>query len=172
MADRSSIQNSTSLAAWLAGALLLCPAGCRLTGMPDLRRPSYDAQKQALLEVVPLGTPREEAVDRIEAAGITGEFGVSESVYYCDFWRRPGEHWYLDIALYFDESGRLYKIGSGQAQTGVVPGADRRRDEKARSASSRELPSTESPTDDGGERSSTSGRAARRTPFADRDDLR
>ena len=48
-----------------------------------------------------------------------GSFGVSKSVYYCDVWDDDDErHWYLDVSLYFDQSGRLYKVGSSQLDIG------------------------------------------------------
>jgi hypothetical protein len=52
---------------------------------------------------------------------VQGAFGVSESVYYCDAWNRSeGPSWHLDAALFFDQSGRLYKLGAGQPTAGTA----------------------------------------------------
>lgn len=104
----------------LAVCLLL--AGCQLTQPPLVNSPlSYTEQEQAVLKIVPLGTPREEVRDRLSAAGIDGQFGISDSVYYCDTWKRSdGAHWHVNVALLFDQSGILYKTRPAQSETGVL----------------------------------------------------
>jgi hypothetical protein len=58
---------------------------------------------------------------KLADAGIDGSFGVSDSVFYCDVWRREdGNRWYINVALLFDESGRVYKARPAQAATGVM----------------------------------------------------
>ena len=57
----------------------------------------------------------EQAVDALTRGGVQGSSGVSESVYYCDAWDGDDDrHWHLNVALFFDQSGRLYKVGSSQ----------------------------------------------------------
>jgi len=70
---------------------------------------TYSEQEKEILAVVPKGTRREEALRKLAAAGIDGSFGISRRVYYCELWNRPdGSRWHLNVALLFDEVGRLY----------------------------------------------------------------
>ncbi len=89
--------------------------GCRL-GTSEIVCPlSYPEQKTAIMEIAPLGTPRDETVKKLAEAGIEGSFGIRNSVYYCDFWQREeDQRWHLDLALLFDQTGRLYQIRPAQ----------------------------------------------------------
>ncbi|MEZ6048271.1 MAG: hypothetical protein R3C11_22390 [Planctomycetaceae bacterium] len=50
-------------------------------------------------------------------AGIEGEFGTSQTIYYCDQWRREdGKTWEMNLALLFDEEGALYNTMPGRTQ--------------------------------------------------------
>jgi hypothetical protein len=82
---------------------------------------SHNEQVDEILEIVPLKTPREEVVEKLEAAGISGNFGpASNSIYYCDLWtREDGSRWHMDVALLFDQSGELYKTRRSQASIGL-----------------------------------------------------
>ncbi len=82
---------------------------------------SYTEQEAAVLDVVPIGTPREAAVKQLKDAGIVGSFGVNNSIYYCDLWERPdGLRWHVNVALLFDQSGKLYKTRPAESDTGTV----------------------------------------------------
>ncbi len=60
--------------------------------------------------MVPKGTRRDDALRKLTEAGIEGSFGISQRVYYCELWNRPdGSRWHLNVALLFDETGKLYK---------------------------------------------------------------
>ncbi|MCH9653995.1 MAG: hypothetical protein K0U86_15140 [Planctomycetes bacterium] len=76
----------------------------------------FEEQSKELLKIVPLGTPKTEAIQKLEAAGISGEFATSPSIYYCDLWEREnGKRWHLNVALLFNEAGALYKTRPAQA---------------------------------------------------------
>ncbi|MFK7778220.1 MAG: hypothetical protein QM501_08875 [Gimesia sp.] len=76
----------------------------------------FEDQSKELLEIVPLGTPKEEVIQKLDAAGISGEFASSPSIYYCDLWEREnGKRWHLNVALLFNEAGALYKTRPAQA---------------------------------------------------------
>ncbi len=70
---------------------------------------TYSEQEKEILAVVPKGTRRDEVLRKLATAGIDGSFGISRRVYYCELWNRPdGSRWHLNVALLFDEVGRLY----------------------------------------------------------------
>ena len=96
--------------------------GCRLGDSKIASSPhSYDEQVAAVLKVALVGSQRDQVVRALEAAGIRGSFGVSQSTYYCDVWQREdGSLWDLDVALLFDEQGRLYKTTRGETAVGVA----------------------------------------------------
>lgn len=76
----------------------------------------FEEQSKELLKLVPLGTHKEEAIQKLSAAGISGEFSSSPSIYYCDLWEREnGTRWHLNVALLFNEAGALYKTRPAQA---------------------------------------------------------
>ena len=89
--------------------------GCQLTSNVEYVSPSDAEQSRAILEIVNVGMTRQQAVDALDDEGVQGSSGVSESVYYCDAWDGDDDrHWHLNVALFFDQSGRLYKVGSSQ----------------------------------------------------------
>ena len=76
----------------------------------------YEEQSKELLKIAPLGTPKDQAIQQLEAAGVSGEFASSPSIYYCDLWKREnGNRWHLNVALLFNEAGELYKTRPAQA---------------------------------------------------------
>jgi hypothetical protein len=94
----------------VCGLAILVVVGC--AGLTSQIVPcplTYSEQEKEILTVVPKGTRREEALRKLAAAGIDGSFGISRRVYYCELWHRPdGSRWHLNVALLFDEVGRLY----------------------------------------------------------------
>lgn len=90
--------------------LLLTGAGCAML-TPGNNNPaiSFGQQQAEIKKLVPKETSREAAIQRLEANGISGSYGVSDSIYYCDTWERPdGAVWPLSIALLFNEEGKVY----------------------------------------------------------------
>jgi hypothetical protein len=103
----------------LAALLIaLASLGCSSVGRAIVPCPlTYADQEKEVLALVPKGTRREEVLRRLHAAGIEGSFGISQRVYYCDLWNRPGgQRWQMNIALLFDENGILYKTQVGDSQ--------------------------------------------------------
>jgi len=93
-------------------ALLFLAAGCQLTPSPGLIACPMPVNEQAakVLQVAPLGTPRDEVLRRLKDAGIRGNFGENESIYYCDLWDRDKKVlWHINVVLLFDDNGKLYK---------------------------------------------------------------
>jgi hypothetical protein len=83
---------------------------------------TYSEQEKEILAVVPKGTRREEALRKLAAAGIDGSFGISRRVYYCELWNRPdGSRWHLNVALLFDEVGRLYMTRTADCEVTSSP---------------------------------------------------
>jgi len=106
-------------------ACVALAAGCQLQTQVVPSPLSFEEQQQALLQIVPLGTSREEVIQKLEAAGVEGAFGISDSVYYCDAWTREDDtRWHLDVALLFNQSGELYKTRRGTSTTGITPGGN------------------------------------------------
>ncbi len=114
---RSRRRATVPVAAFLGLAL----SGCMLESTPILPAPVSSAEQQyEVLQIVKPGTTREEAVALLDEAGIQGSFGTTgaRSVYYCDVWNREdGERWHLDVAVLFDESGRVINTRLGEATT-------------------------------------------------------
>jgi hypothetical protein len=103
--------------------LALSAAGCAsssLTGrLVDNPLPTAEQQDE-VLKLVPVGTPRAEALETLASAGIEVHEGASNTIYYCDIWRRKdGSRWQMDVALLFDKQGNLYRTRSAQALTEV-----------------------------------------------------
>lgn len=122
--SRNRFASLNRIAALLLGALgTIGLTGCHLaTGSIEPAPVSAAEQRMQILEIVPVGTPRDEAVRRLEAAGIEGGYGATgaESTYYCDVWNRPdGERWHIDVAVLFDDDGRVWIARSGS--TSVTP---------------------------------------------------
>ena len=168
--------------------LLACAAfavGCQLISETEYTRPSFLEQQQAILDVVPFGTPRERSLETLKQAGVRGASGVSESIYYCDVWDRgDGGHWHLNVALFFDQSGRLYKVGPGQSDTGMATSVGKTANANtSRQQDTAEVRAAVSVSAADPERASAAddassaerlpaGRTGRRTPFTDPDSLR
>jgi hypothetical protein len=101
--------------------LTLAFAGCASLSTQIVSCPlTYSEQEKEVLSVVPKGTRRDDALRKLAAAGIEGSFGISRRVYYCDLWnRRDGSRWHLNVALLFDETGRLYKTQAAECDVTV-----------------------------------------------------
>jgi hypothetical protein len=104
--------------------LVVALAGCASLSKQIISCPlTYSEQEKEVLNVVPKGTRRDDALRKLAAAGIEGSFGISRRVYYCDLWNRPdGSRWHLNVALLFDETGKLYKT---QAECDVTVSSDK-----------------------------------------------
>ncbi len=145
----------------------LAVVGCQLTPGIDYTSPSSAEQNRAILEIAPYRTTRDQAVEALKREGVQGSFGVSESVYYCDVWDRgDGRHWHLDVALFFDQSGRLYKVGPSQSDVGIMNSAIDSAPSNANSSSGAQ------PYDGTNSTRLPASRIGRRTPFADPDGLK
>lgn len=96
-------------------------SGCMLApGSIEPSPLSAVEQQIEILDLAPVGTPRDEAIRRLETAGIEGGFGASgaKSTYYCDLWNRPdGTRWHLDVAVLFDDDGRVWIARSAAPDT-------------------------------------------------------
>jgi hypothetical protein len=106
-----------------AGLIVATLIGCVSLSRPIVQCPlTYSEQEKELSAVVPKGLRREEALRRLTAAGVEGSFGISHRVYYCDLWNRSnGDRWHMNVALYFDDAGKLYKTGTAECDVSVVP---------------------------------------------------
>jgi len=153
------------------GALTLF-VGCQMAGT-GFRPSPLDSvqQRQEIEKIVPLGTSRTEVEKRLREAGIEITPGSSSRLAYCDIWnRKGGDRWVLNVALLFDEEGKLYETRPAQAETGLfsssTPGAS---DAAIRSAESQpQAEPTTSLRQTSAEQSTTSvtrGTDRRRTPF-------
>jgi hypothetical protein len=95
------------LAAAAAGFL----AGCQMTpaaAIVGCPLPSTE-QVQEILAIAPLGTHRDEVVQRLSKAGIAGNYGENQSLFYCDLWKRSDDlRWHINVVLLFDDDGKLY----------------------------------------------------------------
>ena len=103
---------------WVLAGLLAC-LGCHTSGSRIVPSPmSLVEQQQKILQITPVGTPLNDALLKLNQAGVQTNQGVSESILYCDLWKRPdGSQWYMNVALLFDESGKLYEARAAQAET-------------------------------------------------------
>ena len=171
--------------------VVLCAGGCE----SPLQRARYaeniDAQRQVeeILKLAPLGTSSDKAEKALAEAGIVGNFGSRRNIYYCDLWRREGNaDWKMNVALLFDEQGKLYKIRPGQAEVAYLPSETAATDTNARAEQSAAAVGTirqtsaeqARPDAQAAEQSAeaedaagdNSRRGARRTPFSHPDELR
>jgi len=88
-------------------------ATCPLSGCVLPNVVPFMDQRTAILEVVPLGTPRDETAALLKEAGITytTSGGPEPGVYYCESWEmEPGDRYHLFSELLFDEEGRLEDV--------------------------------------------------------------
>lgn len=132
-ADRA--QRATSSLLWLVLTVLvgLC-GGCNLQNPLPVAEPNWEEQREALLDITPVGTPREDVAARLTEAGVqftcSGDepvytAGMQCSTFYCHRWGLgDGKIWPLDVALLFDESGALYKIRRSSADIALADAAD------------------------------------------------
>jgi hypothetical protein len=80
-----------------------------------------EEQQQAVLEIAPRGTSRDDLERRLASAGIEFSRGGNGSIYYLTVWNRPnGEHWHMNVALLFDSAGTLYHARAANASTGLA----------------------------------------------------
>jgi hypothetical protein len=92
--------------------LALLIAGC---AAPQLVRcPIADADlTKRIFEIAPKGTPRDETIAKLRAAGLAGSFGGEKSAFgkdyfCCQTWRQPdGEVWRINLLLHFDKAGNF-----------------------------------------------------------------
>jgi hypothetical protein len=113
--------------------LILAMAGC--VGPQMVRCPIADADlTKRILEIAPKGTPRDETIAKLKAAGIDGSFGAEKSAFgkeyfCCQSWRRPdGEVWRINLLVHFDKAGNF-------VETLDLPDLDSARLKPAKSAS-------------------------------------
>lgn len=100
-------------------------AGCNLQNPPPVAEPTWEEQREAILDITPVGTPRDDVATRLANAGVQFTCSGEEpeyhpdlrcSMFYCHRWSLgDGKIWPLDVALLFDESGNLYKIRRSSA---------------------------------------------------------
>lgn len=93
--------------------LVLCfaAAGCQLTPAPQLSACPLPAAEQVaeILQIVPLGTSRDDVATKLKDAGVLGGFNTNRSIFYCDLWARNDKlRWHINVALLFDDEGILY----------------------------------------------------------------
>jgi hypothetical protein len=103
--------------------VVLVVAGCASISSQIVPCPlTYSEQTKEVLNVVPKGTRREDALRKLAQAGIEGSFGISRRVYYCELWTRPdGSRWHLNVALLFDETGKVYKTQAADSEVTASP---------------------------------------------------
>lgn len=97
--------------------LLIVGVGCQFNKTMIMENPmTYREQVAEIEKLVVVGTHRDQAVEKLEKAGIKGSFGVNKSTYYCNLWHRDnGETWQMEVALLFDEKGNYIASSSGQS---------------------------------------------------------
>ena len=94
--------------------------GCASSQSGKLQPPaSFAEQKQAILDLVPPGTSRTEALDILKSAGVEGNLSrVSDRIFYCDLWRRKsGDVWPLNVAVMFNQQNEVYRVQSTVGET-------------------------------------------------------
>lgn len=98
--------------------------------VPQLVRcPIADADlTKRIFEIAPKGTPRDETIAKLRAAGIDGSYAPDKSMmgkdyFCCQTWRRPsGEVWRISMLLHFDKSGKFVEtLDMPNADTGLKP---------------------------------------------------
>jgi hypothetical protein len=99
------------LLAILAGITVTGGAGCQSPPAPSLVSCPLPTTEQVheILAIAPLGTSRDDVLQKLSDAGISGSFGENQSLYYCDLWKRKDDlRWHLNVVLLFDDDGKLY----------------------------------------------------------------
>jgi hypothetical protein len=107
----------------LSALTLACIVGCASLNNRIVPCPlTYSEQNKEVLTLVPKGTRRDDALRKLAAAGIEGSFGSSRGIYYCELWNRPdGSRWHLNVAILFDETGKLYKTQAADCDVTIAP---------------------------------------------------
>jgi hypothetical protein len=108
--------------------LLVLISGC--VAVPQMVRcPMGDADlSKNIFEIAPKGTPRDETIAKLRAAGVDGSFAPQNSsmgkdYFCCQSWRRPdGEIWKISMLLHFDKSGNFVEtLEMPNADSGLKP---------------------------------------------------
>lgn len=108
---RIAITRRAAVTALAVGALSTGLVGCQTTPAPNLVSCPLPTTEQVneILKIAPLGTSRDEVVQKLTKAGIAGSFGENQSLFYCDIWKRGDDlRWHLNVVLLFDDDGKLY----------------------------------------------------------------
>lgn len=101
------------------GSVLLLVNGCKLFGEQAILPPlSFQKQMAEVYRIAPKGTPREETVRRLKAAGITGEYAPhvdrqfehNPSVFYCQMKNEGSKQRQMTVAVLFNERNELYAV--------------------------------------------------------------
>src|SRR5690349_17924367 len=109
--------------------LTVAAAGCNSPPTSLIESPlSVEQQQQAVLQVVPVGSTRDDAERKLKGAGIDYTAGQGRTIYYLSLWNRPdGQRWHINVALLFDSEGKLYASRPADAAvergTGITPAA-------------------------------------------------
>lgn len=109
--------------------------GCASTAEQSIKSSPLDSehQQQAVLDIAPLGTPRADVERQLKEAGIELSSGAGPSICYCTLWNRAnGERWQMDVALLFDQSGKLYATRRAQSETTFEEDRESPKDSRAR----------------------------------------
>ncbi len=92
-----------------AGLWTVLLVGCQT--LPALTPCPLGSVEQAarIEQIVPIGTPREEAVAKLKKAGVEGTFSEGNSIYYCGTWAQSDkERWHIHVEMLFDGDGNVY----------------------------------------------------------------
>lgn len=98
---------------WLEGIVTVLILGCQLEPLPQFMEAPLTTQQQIeeLQKHLVAGMSREEVMHKLKELGIGGSYGHNTSIYYCDVWQRDRKTlWHINIALLFNDEGKLYKI--------------------------------------------------------------
>jgi len=100
--------------------------GCHLGQRGVIDSPWPVSRQQAeLLKVVPLGTPRDQAEQFLQGAGIEYVRAPRNTVIHCTLWNRPnGERWHINVALLFDRNQELYAVRESDARVEPLTGSE------------------------------------------------
>ena len=120
----SHVNDLRKYASFFGICLLGLTVGCQFNKTMIMENPmTYREQVAEIEKIVVVGTHRDQAAEKLEAAGIKGSFGENKSIYYCNLWdRENGETWQMDVALLFDENGKFLVSGSGQSAVNIATG--------------------------------------------------
>jgi hypothetical protein len=66
-------------------------------------------QAARIASLVPVGTDREAAIEKLREAGVNGQFSAGDTIFYCQTWLQDtNERWLVNVDVRFDEEGRVY----------------------------------------------------------------